>query len=84
MNFAAREIRHVRIEQSRQCPQDAALRLAAKPEQNEIMARKNRVDDLRYHRVIVSDNARKHWSVAACTQSGRQVLAKFVLNAAGA
>ena len=84
VNFASGKIRHVRIEQSRQRAQDAALRLAAQPEQNKIMARKNRVDDLRHHRVVVANDSGKHWSVAVGTQSARQILAQFILDAARA
>ena len=84
VNFAAREIRHVRIEQRRQRAQDAALRLTAQPQQNEIVARKNGVDDLRHDRVVVADDAGKHRSVAVCAQPGRQVVAQFILDAARA
>src|ERR1700680_1754777 len=48
------------------------------------MPRKNCVDDLRHHGIVVPDNAREHRSVAIDTQPACQVLAQFVLNAARA
>ena len=84
MDFAARKIRHVRIEKRRQSAQDAAFGLATQPEQNEIVARENGVDDLRNNRVIVADDAGKNWSVAVLAQTRREIIAQFIFHAASA
>ena len=47
VNLAARDVRHLRIEQRRQRAQNAALRLSAQAEQNEVVAREDGVHDLR-------------------------------------
>ena len=60
VNFASGDIWHLRIEQRGQRAQDAAFRLPAQSQQNEIVPRKNGVDDLRHHRVVISHNAGKH------------------------
>ena len=57
VNLAAGDVGHLRIEQRGQGAQDAALGLAAQSQQNEIVARKNRIDDLRHDRVVISDDA---------------------------
>src|ERR1035438_2578592 len=57
VNFATRNVRHLGIEQSGKGAQDAAFRLSAKTEKNEIMAREDGVDDLWNYGVIVSDDA---------------------------
>ena len=84
MNLASGQIRHLRIEQRRQRSQDAAFGLAAQSEQNEIVARKNGVDDLRHDRVVVADDARKHRGVAVLAQARSQVFAQFILDPARA
>ena len=80
MDLAAAQIRRLRIEQRRQRAQDAALRLAAQSQQNEIMPRQNGIDDLRHDRVVVADDAGKDRAVAA--QPRDQVVAHLVLHAA--
>ena len=50
----------LRIEQRGERAQDAALRLPAQSQQNEIMPRKNCVDDLRHHRIVITDDAGKN------------------------
>ncbi len=67
MNLAARNVGHLSVQQGGQSAQDAALGLAAKSQQNEIMTRKNGVDDLRHHGIVVADNSGKN----------RPALAKF-------
>ena len=47
------------IEQIRQAAQDAALGLSAQPQQNEIVARQQRIDDLRNDRVFVAVHTRE-------------------------
>src|SRR4029077_15507906 len=59
VDFASGEIRHVRIEQARKRAQDAAFGLAAQPQQNEIVAGENGVDDLGNDGVFVADDPRK-------------------------
>ena len=43
-----------RVQQIGKPAQDSAFRLSAKSQQNKIVAREQRVDDLRYYRVLVS------------------------------
>ena len=52
-------IGHLVVEQFDQLPQDPALRLAAEPEQDEVVAGEHRVDDLRDDRVVVPLDAGK-------------------------
>ena len=81
VNLATRDVRHLRIEQRRQGAQDAALGLAAQSQQNEIVARKNGVDDLRHDRVVVADDAGENR--AALTEFHDQVVAHLVFHAPG-
>ena len=60
MDFAATQIGRLWIEQSRKCPQDASLRLAAQAEQDEIMPGKNRIDDLGNDRVVIPNDPGKN------------------------
>ena len=62
--------------------QDARLRLAAQAEQDEIVTRQDRVDDLRHDGVVVADDAGKER--LAAPELVDQVLAHFVLHAAPA
>ncbi len=80
MDFAAAQVRHVRIEQPRKRAQDAALGLSAQSQKNEIMPGQYRVDDLRHHRIVVADDAGKDGPTAA--QARDQVVAHFVFDAA--
>ena len=73
-------IRRMRIEQRRECAENAALRLAAQAKQDEIMPRKDSVDDLRHHRIVIADDAGKNRAVAP--QARHQVFAHLVLHAA--
>ena len=57
VDLAIFDDRNVLVQQARQRPQNAALRLPAQAEQNEIMAREHRVAQLRNHRVFVADDA---------------------------
>ena len=82
MNLAAGNVGHLRIEQRRERAQDAALGLSAQSEQDEIVARKNGVDDLRNDGVVIADDAGEDGPSSA--QASNQVLAHFVLYAAGA
>src|ERR1019366_8028536 len=80
MDLAAVQVRHMRIKQAGKRAQDAALRLAAQSEKNKIMAGQYRVHDLRYHRIVVADDAGEDGPAAA--QARHQVVAHFVLDAA--
>jgi hypothetical protein len=80
VDLAARHDRDRLVEQPRQRPQDAALRLAAQPEQDEVVAREDRVDDLRDDRLVVADDAGEERLPGA--QPRDQVLADLVLDAA--
>ena len=75
-----RKIRHLRIEQRGERAQDAALGLATQSQQDEIVARKNGVDNLRHHGVVVTDDAGKDRAAAA--QPGDEVVAHFVFDTA--
>jgi hypothetical protein len=72
----------LRIQQRGQCAQDAAFRLSAQTEQNEIVPRENRVHNLRDDCVVVANDARKHRNIVP--EAGHQVVAEFVLHPARA
>ena len=59
VDFAAGDHGNFRVEELDQAAQDAALRLAAQAQQDEIVARKQGVDDLRNHAVFVAMDAGK-------------------------
>ncbi len=59
VNFAAREIGHFGVEKIHQAAEDAAFGLAAQAEENEIVAREKRVDDLRQNGFFVAVHAVK-------------------------
>src|SRR6185312_6890081 len=60
MNFATGHIGHLRIEQSGQRTQNTALGLATQTQKDEVMTGKNCVDELRYDRIFIADNAGKN------------------------
>src|SRR5262249_20820226 len=78
VDLAARHDRQPLVEQQRQRAQDARLRLAAQAEQDEVVARQDRVDDLGDDRVVVADDAGKER--AARAQLADQVVADFSLD----
>ena len=57
VHFTAGHDRHLLVEQGAQRAEDTGLRLAAQAEQNEVVARKERVHDLRHHGVFVAKDA---------------------------
>ena len=59
VDFAACDRGHLRVDEADKAAKNARLGLPAQPEQNEMVARENRVDDLRNHRVVVSVHAGK-------------------------
>ena len=80
VNLAARHHGNLVVEQAREGAQDAALRLAAQAEQDEIVARQHGVDDLRDDRVVVADDAGEERLSGA--EAGDQVLAHLVAHRA--
>ena len=62
--------------------QDARLRLTAQAEQDEVVPREQRVDDLRHDGLVVADDARE--DRAALREAGEQICAHLVLHGAGA
>src|SRR5260370_34909292 len=61
-DFAPADVRHVLIEQSGEGAEDSALGLSAQAEKNEIVARENRVHNLRNHGIVIADDAGKNWT----------------------
>src|SRR5262249_855308 len=82
VNLAPREVGHLGIEQRRQRAQDAAFGLAAQPQQDEIVARKDSVHQLRHHCVVIADDAGEDGFTG--TQLGNQVVAEFIFDFARA
>ena len=89
-HLGAGDVGAVRVKQRRQRAQDARLGLAAQSQQDEIVPRQNGVDDLRDDGIFVSDDAGKEWNrirpgrcLCRVAESGDQVLAELVLDAAG-
>ncbi len=80
VDLAAGHDRDRLVEQRRERAQQARLRLAAQPEQNEVVARQQRVDELRNHRVVVADDAREEGLAGA--ELGDEVLPHFLVDAA--
>ena len=76
MNLAARHDRNLRVQQMDQRAQDAALRLTAETEQDEVMARQHRVDELRDNGFVVADDAREQ--MFARLKLLNQVVADFL------
>ena len=80
VDFAAGDDGDLRVEKLRQSAEDAALRLAAKPKKNEIVAGEQRVDNLRDDGVFVAMHAGKERLVFF--DHAQKVLAHFVLHGA--
>ena len=66
------------IEQAGEGPQDAALGLPAQPQQDEVVTREDGVDNLRNHRIVVSDDPGK--KRIGLLQVADQVLPHLVLH----
>lgn len=79
MNLASRNVGHLLIEKRGKRAQYPAFRLAAQAQENEIVSRQNRIHDLRYHGIVVSDDPGENG--ATLTQFARQVVAHFVFHA---
>ncbi len=80
VDFAACHDGHFRIEQVDEAAENAAFRLAAQPEKNEIVAREQGIDDLRDDRVFVTVHAREER--LAFFDGPQQVAAELVLDGA--
>ena len=78
VDLASRHHRDLFIEQRHQRPEQARLRLTAKAEQDEVVLREKRVDQLWNDAVVVPDDAREQRSAAA--QGLNQVLANLLLH----
>ncbi len=82
VNLAPGDDRNVVVEQIDQRAEDAALGLTAQAEQDEVVPRQDRVDDLRHDRLVVADDAREERRTRL--QAIDQVPADFVLHRASA
>ena len=78
VNLAPGHDRDPLVEEIDHPPQDAALRLAAQPEQDEVVPREHRVDELRDHRLVVADDAGEQRLAGA--QLTNQVVADLLLH----
>src|ERR1035437_4366193 len=80
VNFAAGEVRSPLVEQAGELAEETGFGLPAQSEEDEVVARQDGVDHLRHHGILVSDDAGKERFAAL--NSGDQVLAEFVFDAA--
>src|SRR6185503_13945789 len=78
VDLAAGHDRNLLVQQIDQAAQDAALRLAAQAEQDEVVPREHRVDQLRDDRLVVADDAGKQ--ALARAQLAHQVVANLLLD----
>ena len=78
VDFAAGHDGDLIVEQTDQAAQDPALRLAAQAQQNEIVPRQDRVDELRHDRVVVADDAGEE--PLASLQLANEVVADFLFD----
>ena len=78
VDLAARDDRDGLIEECRQRAQYPGFRLPAQPEQNEVVAGQEGVDELRHDRLVVADHAFEQ--PAALAKTGQQVVAHLVLD----
>jgi hypothetical protein len=78
VDLAARHDGNAIVEQIGERAQDAALRLAAEAEQNEIVSGQNGVDELRDHRLVVADDPGEE--ALARLQLAHQIVANFLLD----
>ena len=82
VNLAAGHDRDLLVEQIDEAAEDPALRLAAQAEQDEVVARQDRVDELRDDGVVVADDAGKQR--LARLQLANEVVADFLFDRARA
>ena len=82
VDFGTRDDGNPFVEQVGQLTDDAALGLPAQAEQDQIVPRENRVDDLRHDRLVIADDAGKDSFARA--QFAQEVGAQFVFDRSGA
>ena len=80
VDLAARQHRDLFVEQQHQLAQDAALRLSPEPQQDEVVARQDRVHELRDHRVVVAHDTREQGRPVF--EQAHEVVAHLVLHGA--
>ncbi len=80
VNLAAGNRGNFGIQQRGQAAQDARLGLPAQSQQDEVVPRKQRIDDLRDHRFFVAVNAGEQR--IALFQARQKIFAQFLLHAA--
>ena len=78
VHLAPRDHGHPGIQQSRQLPQNPALRLPPQAQQDEVVTGQNRVRQLRNDRIVVAPDAGEER--LAGLEFGDQALAQFVLD----
>ncbi len=78
VDFAACNHRDFRIQEVYQTAENSALGLSAQSQKYEIVARKQRIDDLRYNRVFVAMHAGEKRFVALDT--AQQIAANLILH----
>ena len=78
VNLAAGHDRDLLVEQIDQAAQDPAFRLAAQAEQDEVVPREDRVDELRDDRLVEADDAREE--PVAGPELPHQVVANLLLD----
>src|SRR5207249_11964313 len=78
VNLAAGDEGQLGIEQRSERAQNAALGLAAQPQQDEIMARENGVGELRHHGIFVADDAGEYLFAGILSQAGDEILPHLV------
>ena len=79
-NLTTGDVRDPFVQQRNQHADQPRLGLPAQSQQDEIVARQNRVDDLRDHRLLETDDAREER--LALLQFAQQILAQLILDAA--
>src|SRR6185437_5062540 len=80
VDFAAVDYGDFVVEKTDEFAQNTRFRLTAEAQQNKVMPRKNRVDDLRDHRIVIAANSGEEFIARA--QFAQEILAKLVLHRA--
>src|SRR5260370_29638646 len=78
VDLASGDAGHVRVEQGDERTHDAALRLAALAEQDDVVTRDHGVGQLRQHRVVVTHDPVEQRLAAA--KAGQEITAHFLLD----
>src|SRR5205807_3408640 len=78
VDLASCDHRHLLVEQADQGSHDPALRLAALPQHDHVVARDDRVGQLRQYGLVVADDPGEQWFAGA--QAGQQVAAHLLLD----